>query len=447
MGPVPGLARAGHGRDETRQENGLGLPQVKRDWLLNGLQLILIEQQGTGRVRVHLRINSGAMFDLAGKGGLADITAGMLLKGGGGLNAKGIADVVGQAELNVSVVVGWESTDLIISGPSNSFDQITDLLGRVIINPAFDQKELEALKAARIKALAADSQDTAQAVRRKTMEAVFGRHPFGRPLRGTAESIARISRDDLVYYHDRFYIANNSEVVVSGDLTPAQLTQFARAKLGLWKKGEKVPPTFLPPDTHNNRQVFVLDRSGQQANAEVGQIALSRRATDYYSALLMNELITAISSKTANPAGREANIQSRLESRLIPGPLVVAIQSPADRAVGSIESVVDAMARIKEGRFTAEDLAAAKQQVIQQFTASIQTPEGVADAILDIEMYGLGRDYLIHFADWIGAVSPADVTAAAQKYLAPQSLSIVVAGPATQLTTGLSKLGPVTVAK
>src|SRR5262249_37251342 len=73
MGPVSGLARAGHGRDETRQENGLGLPAVKRDWLLNGLQLILIEQQGTGRVRVHLRINSGAMFDLAAKGGLADI--------------------------------------------------------------------------------------------------------------------------------------------------------------------------------------------------------------------------------------------------------------------------------------------------------------------------------------------------------------------------------------
>jgi zinc protease len=447
ISPIPSAAGPGPERDTRNQENGIAPPSVKRDWLLNGLQLILMEQRGTGRVRAHLRINNGAMFDLAGKGGLADVTAGMLLKGGGGLTAKNVADLVEQAELNVSVVVGWDSSDLVVSGPSTSIDQIIDLFGRIVITPAFDQKELETLKQVRIKAVATDLQETAEAVRRKTMEAVFGRHPFGRPMRGTAESIARISRDDLVYYHNRFYIANNSEILVSGDVTPQQLTQLARAKLGLWKKGEKVPPTFMPPDSHSRRQVFVLDRSSQQANAEVGQVAISRRAGDYYSALLMNELITAISSRTANPSGRESNIESRLESRSIPGPLVIAIQSPAERAVGSIESVVDAMSRIREGQFAAEDLTAAKQRIIQEFTARIQTPEGAGAAILDIEMYGLGRDYLIHFADWISAVTPADVTAAARKYLAPQALAIVVAGPAAQLATGLSKLGPVTIAK
>jgi predicted Zn-dependent peptidase len=84
------------------------LPIVKRDWLLNGLQLITLEHQNTGRVSVHVRINSGALFDLAGKGGLADITAGMLLKGGGGLVAKNLADTVEQSGLTLNVTVGWD---------------------------------------------------------------------------------------------------------------------------------------------------------------------------------------------------------------------------------------------------------------------------------------------------------------------------------------------------
>src|ERR1700720_982501 len=70
-----GLALA---NSETHsQTSPFVLPIVKRDSLLNGLQLVTIEQPGTGAVSTHLRINSGAMFDLAGKGGLADLTAGM----------------------------------------------------------------------------------------------------------------------------------------------------------------------------------------------------------------------------------------------------------------------------------------------------------------------------------------------------------------------------------
>jgi zinc protease len=441
------LVRAAGDGVGRNQENGIALPAVKRDWLLNGLQLILVEQKGTGRVRAHVRINNGAMFDLAAKGGLADLTAGMLLKGCAGLTAKGVSDFIEQSDLTADVSVGWDSTDLIFSGPSGSFEEIIDLVSRIVTTPAFDQKELDSLKAGRIKAVTIDMQDTGEAVRRKTMEAVFGRHPFGRPPRGTAESIARISRDDLVYYHNRFYIANNSEIVVCGDVTSPQFTQLARTKLGLWKKGEKVPPTFMPPDPHNKRQVLLIDRPGQRANAALGQIALSRRAGDYYSALLMNELLNALSRENTGASGRETTIESKLEARLIPGPLLVGIQGPADRAAGSIESVLDVMTRLRDGRFSAEELAAAKRRVIQDFSARIQTTEGAADAILDIEMYGLGRDYLIHFAEWIGAVTQTDVTAAAQKYLTPQSLSIVVAGPATELSAALSKLGPVTVAK
>jgi zinc protease len=121
------------------------LPIVKRDSLLNGLHLITLEQQGTGSVAAHLRINSGALFDLAGKGGLANLTAEMLLKGCGGLSAKNVADTVEQLGLTVSVTAGWDSTDIVMSGPAESLEAIFDLLGKLLISPSFDQKEVDLL--------------------------------------------------------------------------------------------------------------------------------------------------------------------------------------------------------------------------------------------------------------------------------------------------------------
>ena len=80
----------------TKQVSPFVLPIAKRDSLLNGLQLITMQQQGTGTVTARLRINSGALFDLAGKGGLASLTAEMVLKGGAGLNAKNVSDTAEQ---------------------------------------------------------------------------------------------------------------------------------------------------------------------------------------------------------------------------------------------------------------------------------------------------------------------------------------------------------------
>ena len=140
--------RAEHSATPCRlQTSPLVVPIVKRDSLLNGLQLITLEQPGTGSVSAHLRINSGSLFDLAGKGGLADLTAGMLLRGAGGLTARNMADSVEQLGLTVKVTAGWDSTDIVISGPADSLDSIFDLLGRLLITPSFDQKELDALKA------------------------------------------------------------------------------------------------------------------------------------------------------------------------------------------------------------------------------------------------------------------------------------------------------------
>ena len=422
------------------------LPIVKRDSLLNGLHLITFEQQNTGTVAAHVRINSGGLFDLAGKGGLADLTAGMLLKGCGGLNAKNVADTIEQSGMTVNIRNGWNSTDISISGPADSLEPMFDLLGKLLISPAFDQKELDAFKATRIAELNSETQD-AELVARKAQEVIFGSHPFARPVRGTPASIGQIARQDLVYFHNRFYIANNSELVVSGDVTAEQVTRLARSKLGAWKKGEKIPPTFRSPEAPAERRVFILDRSDEQpARAAIAQIGLSRRADDYFAAVIAADLLAEQASKiTAVHSG--TTIDTQLDTRLLAGPLMVKIGATPNDLTGAVDVVLETMAGMQTSPPSNDRVEAAKAKLIASMADRLKTTAGAADVILDIETFGLGKDYVVTFADRVNAITPADVQRAAQTHFKPKSVAIVIAGSASRFEASMKKVGAVAVLK
>jgi len=438
-------AQVSHGANVNNQSAGLVLPTVKRDSLLNGLQLVVLEQRGTGTVSVRLRINSGAMFDLTDKGGLADLTAGMLLKGGSGYDAKGVVTAVEQLGLTVNVKVGWDSTDIAVSGPAEALDAIFDLIGRLVITPAFDQKELDALKAERIAVLKTEAADGEAALKLKAVEVVFGSHPFGRPARGTPESLAKITRGDLSFYHKRYYLANNSVLIVTGDAMPEDVTRLGRARLGSWRKGEKVAATFRAPEPQPSRKVLILDaQDSPVSQATIGQIGVSRRATDFFAAMILGDVMNQAGAALVNPENG-SGVQAELDGRFLAGPLLLNIKSSQSGMAPAIESVLAMMSRLQTGAPSLEQVESAKNRLIASFNERLRTKDGAADVILDIELYGLGRDYMVNFADRIKAVTPADVLQAAKTYLKPQSVAIVVRGPASQLEAPLKKIGTVTV--
>jgi len=423
------------------------LPIVKRDSLLNGLHLITLERQNTPTVAAHLRINSGALFDLAGKGGLADLTAAMLLKGCGGLSAKNVADRIEQGGLTVSISSGWDSTDIVMGGPSDSLEEIFDLLGRLLTTPSFDQNELDALKAAHQAAMTQEGSNDAVAAQRKAQEAIFGTHPFGHPARGTPESIGQIARQDLIYFHNRFYIANNAELVVSGDVAAEQVTRLARAKLGSWKKGEKVPPTFKSLEAQPERRVFILDRTDEQpAQAAIAQIGFSRRAEDYFAGMIMTEVLRDQVSKIASVhAG--TTIETSLEPRQLAGPLMVRIKAAPSDLAGDLDVLLDVMSSMQASLVTNDRVESAKAKLIGSMADRLKTTAGAAEVILDIETFGLGKDYVIGFADRVNALTPTDVQRAAQSYFKPKAVAIVIAGSASRFETPMKKIGTVSLLK
>ena len=428
--------------NQSLQPSPFVLPVAKRDSLLNGLQLIVIEQPDTKTVTAHLRINSGGAFDLAGKSGLADLTAGMLLRGGGGMSAKNVSDTVEQLGLTVRAAVGWDATDMVISGPRGEVDGIFDLLNRLVITPAFDQKELDALKAQRSTALKEEAADEHERLRRTALGGVFGTHPYGRPLAGTPETLQQIARADLVSFYSRFYIANNAQLLVQGDVTADQVTRLARARLGTWKKGEVVPSNFRYPDKPTASRVLLLDRpDATECRAVLASMWVSRRAPDYFAALMAVDIFNQLLA--------QANLQAtaRAEARVLAGPLTVELSAPPERIVENVRDITSLMARMQAQPPSLEQIEAAKARLLAGMGERLRANPATADLILDIESYGLGRDYVLHYAERVNAVTPADIQAAAREHIRPDTLVIALSGSAARLEADAKKLGAVTVVR
>lgn len=419
------------------QTSGITPPLVKKDTLLNELQLMTIEQPGTRDVSIRVRINSGALFDLLGKGGMADLTAGMLLRGGGGLTAENIKDIVEQVGIRISAEVAWDCTDLHLSGPPDALDDMFDLLGRLLIFPAFDQKELDSLKAQRLSQLRSEEGNIALEVKRKAMEAVFGNHPLGKPERGTAESLQKISRDDLLYFHKKYYLANNATLIAVGGVTAEQVTKLARTRLGAWMKGDKIAPMFRAPDAQAARRVLIIDRpEARTTYCTVAQVGFSRRAEDYFAAFVMAEVLKARMEKAEG-------IQFESRALLIDGPIAWTITSSPSDTGSRVEKSLTNLIALQTTAPSKEEVDLAKTHVVSAFEAQVQNKP--AELLLDVELYKLGKDYLLTYMHRVNAVSPTEVQKAAQKYLKPQAVSVVILGEAKSLEGEVRKLGAVTV--
>ena len=107
---------------------------------------------------------------------------------------------------------------------------------------------------------------------------VFGEHPYGRPNEGTPQSIARMTREDLVAFHRAWFVPNNALLAIVGDLTADEAfaaAEKAFGKLGAPRRAGREAADPPPP----KRRVVVIDRPGSaQTEIRVGHLAIAAHA-------------------------------------------------------------------------------------------------------------------------------------------------------------------------
>ncbi len=423
----------------------LRLPPIRHLALSNGIKVLLLEKHDVPLVQVDLVIRAGALMDPEGKTGLASMTASMLTEGAGSRNALEFADAIDFLGAEISATSGFSITGISLHTPLTKLDSALALLADVTRRPLFPAGELERLRKERLTSLVEWREEPRMLASILFNHTLYGEHPYGRPLGGTAASLRGMTVDDLKKFHDGYIVPGNSTIIVVGDVTGDEMIRKLERAFGDWT-GEPAPAPHVPAISQlKAKSVLFVDKPGAaQSVIEIGRVGVPRMTDDYYAIVVMNTILGGSFTSRLNMNLREKHgytygAGSRFEFRPLSGPFVASASVQTAVTDSSLVEFANELKGILKP-IPPSDVERAKNYVALGFPADFQSVGQIATQLEELVIYGLPDDYFNRYTERILAVTPADVERVARKYINLDNLAFVIVGDRKEVGRSVTAL-------
>lgn len=424
------------------------LPKLERATLSNGLKVILAERHQVPVVNLELLVDAGAAADPAGLPGAAQMTAQVLTAGTARRNALQVSDESDRLGAQVGAAARRDLSTVSLSAIKANLDASLDLWGDLILNPAFDEREF---RRAQKQALAAiqreQSQPTSIAGRVLARTAYGAGHPYGTPASGTSGSVMKLTRADLVKFHQDWFKPNNATVVVAGDTTLSKITPKLEKLFAGWKSGETPKKAIAVVEHQPAAAVYLVDRPGaQQSVVLAGHVAPPRNTPDEIAFETMNNLLGGAFISRVNMNIREDKHWSygaRTAFQPARSQRLYYVNAPvqSDKTKETMVELKKELTGIAGSRpATPEEMDMARENQTLRLPGSRETSGQVLDSIVDLVQFNLPDDWYNTYSARVRALTQRDITAAAEKLIRPDRLIWVVVGDRARIEAGIREL-------
>lgn len=411
-----------------------------REELLNGLKVLLVEQPGQPQAALRLRVHSGAAFDLAGKEGLMALLGDALFP-----DAQTRDYVTGDLEGRLEVSVGYDSIDVLLTGRAGQIERLVELVRNAVVNTQLSPEVFTRLRDARLKIVQGLEVSPEAAADRAASARLYGPFPYGRRVTGTAESVQKIERSDLMLIRERFLNPNNATLIISGGFDRRRTMRAVRQFLGAWRKSDSVvPATFRRPEPPDARTLVVDLPAAPDAEVRLVARGPARAETDLPAALVLAE-VARTRWLAAAPELKGRAVSVRHDSHALSGTFVMRASAPTPAAAAqALESARKVLGSIAQAAPTTEEVDAARRSVLATLNKARLSEEGLWDAWLDEQTYGSDAATPEKIYAAVNTLSPAAVQRVASNILGGGAAMVAV-GDANRLRAELARLGEVEV--
>ncbi len=413
--------------------------EPRREQLLNGLRVLLWNTPGSGNVTIKLRLHSGSAFDLGGKSGLMALLGDALFS-----DPTTREYFVEELGGNVEVTSDFDRINVTLSGDAQKFERMIELLGTAVISTDLRPEVVGRLRDARVKMVRDLNVSPALMADRAVAARLFGDYPYGRPLPGSPETLARVERTDLMLARERFLNPNNATLAIVGPVDERRAMRALKQLLGNWRKSETVvPTTFRQPEAPDARPL-VVDLSGAETvEIRLAARGLARSDKDAAAAQLL-ALAARDLWQARQPEIAKTAYFVRHEEHQLPGMFVLGASVPISEAAATLAKAREVLSTLaKGGGVTPETLERVRGEALAELTKQLERPESVADLWLDADTFQLSAaDERLR---QLRSVTAADLARTAARLFKETSIVSVAAGPATRLKADLGGEGKVVV--
>ncbi len=409
-------------------------PFATREVLPNGLVLLTAERRALPIVSVRVLVRAGSLHEPADLPGLANLAAVLLPQGTARRTALEISEAIDFVGGTLKAEGGQDAATVTLMLLKRDLATGLDLLGDLIRSPVFHEEEIQR-KVQQLKgAIAQKTEDPGTVAAEAFGAALYGPHPYGRPVEGTVESLPAITRQHLVDFHARLYVPNNTLVAVAGDVAAAEVRALFGKAFEDWAARPVPAPSLPPVVSPPTRVVRRVDRELTQANIVVGHVGYPRRSPDHYALSVLNYILggggftSRLVQSIREERGWAYDVHSRFSPGLEAGPFAVTLQTKNETAGDAVREVFAQLRRIRKDGVTAEELSDAQAFLTGSFPLRYDTNAAVAALLTQMELHGLGMDFPQRYPDLIRSLTREEIGRVARQYLDPDRAAVVVVG-------------------
>jgi len=404
----------------------------------NGLVLLHNRAAANPSVVVRALVRAGASRETPAQYGVASLTGRMLRQGTQNISKSDLAEELDGMGAGLSVDVGYALTSVSIKCLSGDFPRAMQILTEVLRRPSLPADELERLRGQVLTDLKEMDDNTRVVAERTWRELGYpATHPYHRLTVGTAETVSAATREGLREFLDAWYGPNQTTLMIVGDVTLEEAKAAAEDNLGDWSevRGESLESTLPSNDlpAKELREVSMVGKT--QADIVLGLPTLERASPDFYALSFANHILGRMyfmgrfGEKVRDEQGLAYYAYSELHGSYGRGAwLLRAGVNPGnlDKALSSIDTELE---RFRQDGPTPTEQTDGVSSLLGSLPRQLETNEGAAAVMSEIELYDLGLDYLERFPDIVRSLTSQQVTEAARRWLDPDHIVTAIAGP------------------
>jgi zinc protease len=408
----------------------VAIQEVRSD---KGITAWLVEDYTLPIIAVHFAFDGGSTQDPPGKEGLANLMSGLFDEGAGDLDSDAFQTRLDDAGAEMAFS---ETRDAVYGSMrmlAERRDEAFGLLGLAVQKPRFDEAPIERIRAQILARIAASERDPDAMAARKWSETIYGGHPYSRPGDGTRESVASLTAEDLRSLHGSVFARSGLTIAVVGAIDAETLKRKLDEVFGDLPEKQALQP--VPDVEPKLGKLLEVNYDRPQTSLKIAYPGARRDAPDFYAAALMNQVLggstftSRLFEEVRNRRGLAYSVGSALAGARHSAALIISTATRSDRAAETLAVIRDIVRHMAAEGPTEVELADAKKYVVGAYAINNLGSSGdIASTLVELQLDGLGIDYMDRRASLIEGVTLEQVKAVAAKLLSADP-SVMVVGP------------------
>lgn len=398
----------------------------------NEIEVYFVKKEKLPIVYTSLICDAGSKKDIQSKNGTAYLTSLLIDEGAGEFDALQLSDEFEKLGSIFSSTANQDSNDFSLLSLKDNFERSLYLVSLIMNEPHFDFKDFEREKKKQLDRLLQLKDEPSFIASSVFEKIIFENSFYENPEIGKISTVESITLDDVKNFYNENYLANNLKLFVVGNIYGIDLKEILEKYFSKIKVKKSFEPTFTKPRIKEKNFYIIDKKDSAQSEIRIGHISERRDLIDYYPLKIMNTILGGQFSSRINlnlrenkgyTYGASSGFLFNKHSSYFEINTSVNIDNTAD----AILEIFNEIKKIQE-EIRHDEIEFAKSYLIKQYPARFETYSQVGKNIESLVIHNLPLDEINSYQEKLENVDDIKVLEAANKYILPNNLTIVVVG-------------------